>query len=125
VRCHGQQDDTRSSDADAYADKIGSADAKAIAKRHPKRGRYGTDKSIDDLQKAQQVMNKRKQKARVNCEEDHNHLANDQIAVRYAYMGTINEADVVQTHHSILQNKTCSRELEELPATNTVSERPG
>jgi|LauGreDrversion4_2_1035121.scaffolds.fasta_scaffold3693938_1 hypothetical protein len=48
------------------------------------------------------------------------HLANNQIPVGYTHMGTINETDVIQTHHAVLKNKASSRKFEQLSA-NTDS----
>jgi hypothetical protein len=49
MRCHRQQDDTGGSDANAYANKIGSAGAKSLRKWQPKHCRDGTDQTIDNL----------------------------------------------------------------------------
>ena len=46
---HGQQDDTRGSDTDANADKIGGTSAEAPTKWHPKHSRDGANESIDNL----------------------------------------------------------------------------
>jgi hypothetical protein len=110
---HWQQDDARSSDTDANADKIGGASAEAPTKWHPKHSRDGANESIDNLTDIGTAQGRWRNRSELNfcC----THLTNNQIMVGYAYMSSIDEADVVQTHHAILKNEAGCRKFKELP----------
>ncbi len=43
-------------------------------------------------------------------------LSDNQIAVRNAHVSAINEADVIKTHHAVLEDEAGGGEFEELPA---------
>jgi hypothetical protein len=43
-------------------------------------------------------------------------LSDNQVAVRNAHVSAMNEADVIKTHHAVLEDETSGGEFEELPA---------
>ncbi len=97
MRRHGQQDNTRGSDSNAYTDKIGSAIAKTLRKWHPEHSGDCTHESIDNLRKMDAWGNRRQLKIQNTL-----HLAKNQISIGYTNVSAINKTDVVQAHHAVL-----------------------
>ena len=110
MRCHWQQNDTGGCDTDADANKIGRTGAESLRKWQPKHSRDGSDQTVNNLNnESESQENEGKESYRRVP-----HLANNQIPVGYAYMSPVDEADVVQTHHAVLQNEAGSCKFEEL-----------
>jgi len=109
VSRHGQQDDTGGSNTNAYADKVRCTSAKVPTKWHPKHCRDGTDKSIDNLTETDTAQGNWRNRSSLHA--THTHLASNQIAIGYAHVRSIDDADLGKAHHAVLKNEACCRKF--------------